>query len=598
VKPNYQGNLITTYHGDARNMAELVDESVQCVVTSPPYWGLRKYAGEQELVWGGDEKCEHQWVEGIKKWHGDRGERAKLERKEVFDDTFQVEGTISNFCALCGAWKGSYGLEPTPEMYIEHTLIFLREIWRVLRKDGVVFWNIGDSYWGGKGKSGQQTPEYQTERFNTGKSLNRLQLGGPKITMPKDGKHPFIKPKDLSLIPFRVALAAQEDGWWVRSVIIWSKSNPMPESVSNRPTVSHEYILMLTKSGQPTFWTHRDGAGARKRPQADYRWLKLKSTAIRGLKTKGEQEVSGQEQYHGQDIDKVSQIEVVEEVAVEPSDWKKKITCPECAGEGVVQTWSGWYSYEKQCPTCAGKGETTLWRRINLWTGHDYYWDPEAVKMPPAESTVGRGKVVFGGAKGRNYFPDEDDPNYRGGDEQWGRTYEYDGGGRNIRSVWEFPTQPYPGAHFAVFPEKLPELCIRAATPEAGCCSECGAPWVRRSEVIGHQKTAAMEVAGCNQDGGYKGLDRKDYASASAQSPSDAKRRILESMSKIRKSTWHPTCECGASRVPSLVLDPFMGSGTTAQVSKQLGRRGIGYELSKEYCKLALERNRQMAFSF
>ena len=112
MKPYYQDNHIRIFNKDCRSMDELSDESVQCVVTSPPYWGLRKYSGEQELVWGGDKDCEHQWVAGIKKWHGDRGERAQLVRKEVFDDTFQVEGTPSSFCSLCGAWKGAYGLDP------------------------------------------------------------------------------------------------------------------------------------------------------------------------------------------------------------------------------------------------------------------------------------------------------------------------------------------------------------------------------------------------------------------------------------------------------------------------------------------------------
>ena len=172
----------------------LPSESVQMVVTSPPYWGLRKYSGEQEITWP-------------------------------------------------DGWKGGYGLEPTIELYVEHTVQILREIKRVLRKDGVVFWNIGDSYSGSGGAGGD---------YNEG----GLREGQPKYP----GRCP-LKPKDLCLIPFRVALAVQADGWWVRQDIIWHKPNPMPESCTDRPTKSHEYIFLFTKS-KDYYWDQeavRDG---------------------------------------------------------------------------------------------------------------------------------------------------------------------------------------------------------------------------------------------------------------------------------------------------------------------------------------------------
>ncbi len=294
----YNDGFVTIYQGDCRDMSEIPDESVQCFVTSPPYWGLRKYAGEQELVWGYNH-CEHMWVSHSKYWDNRAASLMAAGEGADFGGKRDNRGQLTtNTCSLCGAWRGAYGLEPTPEMYVQHTIGILREIRRVLRKDGVVFWNIGDSYGSGKGTC-----------FNPGGGKGSFSGHGDR----KDaGAYPLdrgnvsmlrasgLKPKDLCLIPFRVAIAAQADGWWVRCDVIWNKPNPMPESVTDRPTNSHEYILMLTKSGTPQYWTHRDHAGTRQRPKVDWRWVNEKTE---------------------------------EEVAVEPPDWREKIVCPECNGE-------------------------------------------------------------------------------------------------------------------------------------------------------------------------------------------------------------------------------------------------------------------------
>jgi DNA modification methylase len=198
---------------DARRIP-LADESVQCCVTSPPYWGLRKYSGEQELDWGDKRRC---------------------------NDVFHH----GNPCKHCEYWRGAYGLEPTIEMYVEHTVCILREIRRVLRPDGVVFWNVGDSYAGGGNYRGMSSYESLSDkqRSNRGATGIHQELGATR-----DKLTGFLKPKDLCLIPARVALAAQADGWWVRSMIIWTKPNPMPESVTDRPTDAYEHVIMLTKS--------------------------------------------------------------------------------------------------------------------------------------------------------------------------------------------------------------------------------------------------------------------------------------------------------------------------------------------------------------
>jgi len=186
-------------------LRELPDESANTCVTSPPYWGLRDYGGENE-VWGGDSDCEHEWEHYTRQSENTRNNDNSLQLKSAYWDA-QEQG----HCKHCDAWWGQLGLEPTPELYVENLVLIFREVKRVLTTDGSLWLNLGDSYWAG----------------NT---------------------HPILKPKDIIGIPFRVAFALQADGWWLRQDIIWAKPNCMPEPVKDRCTKSHEHIFLLTKS--------------------------------------------------------------------------------------------------------------------------------------------------------------------------------------------------------------------------------------------------------------------------------------------------------------------------------------------------------------
>ena len=165
--------------GDVREQLQNIEEkSIQTCVTSPPYWGLRDYGAEGQL-----------------------------------------------------------GLEHTPEEYVANMVEVFREVKRVLRDDGTVWLNLGDSYNGtGGGQKNDNSPKQPSNR-------------GAKTAAFTDGKNiTGLKPKDLVGIPWLVAFALRADGWYLRSDIIWHKPNPMPESVTDRPTKSHEYIFLLSKS--------------------------------------------------------------------------------------------------------------------------------------------------------------------------------------------------------------------------------------------------------------------------------------------------------------------------------------------------------------
>ena len=234
----------TLYHGHVLDVLRAMpSESVHCVVTSPPYWGLRDYR-LPPVVWGGDPDCEHEWGPWYER-HERRepdvvaGKSRTTDRFYGNDPTRRFCGdhqrhTAGAFCQRCGAWLGQLGLEPWPELYVEHLVEVFREVRRVLRPDGTLWLNLGDSY---AANRGYQVPDSKWR--DVGNHMPRRVTEG-------------LKPKDLIGIPWAVAFALRDDGWWLRAEIIWAKRAPMPESVKDRPTRAHEHIFLLTPSDE--YW--------------------------------------------------------------------------------------------------------------------------------------------------------------------------------------------------------------------------------------------------------------------------------------------------------------------------------------------------------
>jgi DNA modification methylase len=230
-------------------LAQLGDGSVHCVVTSPPYFGLRDYGTAR---WdGGSTDCDHLMPpNGIR----DKGRDRKASNGKFHDSPKpnQIRQQFARECCKCGASRidKQIGLELTPDAYVSTLVEVFRGVKRVLRKDGTCWLNLGDSYAGSWGAQSRPNGNDSKSNLGGGSMLSARQIEAhPKSTQTGSLKNtPGCKPKDLIGIPWRVAFALQADGWWLRQDIIWSKPNPMPESVTDRCTKAHEYLFLLTKA--------------------------------------------------------------------------------------------------------------------------------------------------------------------------------------------------------------------------------------------------------------------------------------------------------------------------------------------------------------
>lgn len=379
-------------------LRSLKDSSVHVIVTSPPYWGLRRYAGVQDREWADGSTC-------------------------------------------------AFGLEPSLLLYVQHSVEVFRELKRVLHPSGTFWLNLGDCY----DHAGPQpsTGIHQRNEVPLPETFKRAKSGRSK--------------KNLAMMPARVALALQDDGWILRQDIIWAKGlsfcptysgSVMPESIQDRAIWSHEHLFHFA------------------------------------LKDK-------------------------------------------------------------------------------------YYYDIEGNKEPYAASTLrdvargyqGIGRKDYGG----NAVQDPSQVKKRT------LAAVQAGTGRNLRNVWVVPKEPLKEAHFAAFPTKLVEPVIKLGSSEKGCCPSCLNPWERvthKEEIPEHVKQQFEAARGRTE------LDLGRGDGYTHRKP-NFRRRVLG-------EGWRPTCACDAGDpIPTVVLDPFSGSGRAGIVSVRLGRAYIGIDASPEYCNIA-----------
>jgi DNA modification methylase len=404
------------------------DESIDMVMTSPPYWGLRDYG---------------------------------------------VEGQL--------------GLEEHPNEYIKKLTKGFREVKRVLKKSGSVYLNMGDTYFSTSAGSGGATKKQST---NKGSFFNVR-------TFKPDGT--WLQPKQLMLMPSRVAIAMQEDGWVLRNDIIWHKPNPMPSSVKDRLNTTFEHVFHFVKARK--YYYDLD---AIREPHAESTKERIKYGHNKKQKGGGTSLNSGHGFKDGGVVDyyaEKGQAHYTNPLGKNPGD--------------VIQD----EAIRRNIEDGIGPINNRYRNRIRLLSGHNYPYTK----------------------------------------------------GKNPGDFWNITTQPFPEAHFAVYPEKLCEKPIKASCP-AEICKKCG----KARERVSKRDTPTKKVNRSKRDGDNDRAIGGVYQKFMEEHP-------------LKTIGW-TSCDCKAGFSPGIVLDPFAGAGTTCLVAKKLGRNYIGIELKKEYCEIARKR--------
>jgi DNA modification methylase len=528
--------------GDARAvLATLPAESVQCVVTSPPYWGLRDY-GLPPTVWGGEDPgCAHAWgaeERGRRKDLLPPSESSSSSRMGTDDRQGFGPPTGGHFCSRCNAWRGSLGLEPDPALYVAHLVEVFRAVRRILRDDGTCWVNLGDSYTAG-GRGGHS-------------GLANLEHWGRVVPPQGEGNAyvkpavpPGLKPKDLIGIPWRVAFALQADGWYLRSEIIWHKPNPMPESVTDRPTKAHEQLFLLAKAERYYFDAEAIKEPDITRPQ---QWL---SNGYDDRRVPGQPPQSpGMSARQAAGLGHGRNKRSVWTIPSAPFAEAHFATFPPALVEPCVQAGT---SARGACPACGAP-----WARQVQPTA-----DYAAMLAKPPERPH---KDEFDFLAFSQYLRERREV------AGLSRADIDDALGTNTAYAW-WEGRTYIGA----FRQQAPSWPLYLRLKELlGLDNRFDASLQRYRVRILHEgewKHMAQDVL-------VEG-NRKGGRAATAA---------------YETTGWCPTCACSpAEPVRGRVLDPFAGAGTVGLVADRLGRDAILIELKPEYAAMAERRIREEA---
>ena len=451
-------------------------------------------------------------------------------------------------CGKCGARRADsqVGLEPSPEEYVDRLVLIFREVRRVLRDDGVLWLNLGDSYNAYNGNAGQGGPVGLTQ------SAERPRLPSGYGLTAKG-----LKPKDLMGIPWMVAFALRADGWYLRSDVIWAKPNPMPESVLDRPTNAHEHVFLLTKSAryfydaeairEPAKDWSRGGPGTGIQETFHYGAGNGGNAGLSDLAARYKSQGGGfsrkyaeaQPNHGAMRLERPDVVgrnkRNVWEIATQPYAEAHFATFPTKLVEPCLLAGSS----PKACGQCGAP-----WRRVIVSTGAVNERKREDIGTVRLSSEGWRRDTNSGDADGARGLS--------------GATYQPQ---RAATGAWE-PTC---------------DCCPKT-------CSACAAPWqrtVERGELAGEARI---------QPGPRPAADERGVSASGLARTNGRTWRESDTV------VWNATCDCDAPPTEAddsgrcIVLDPFAGSGTVGVVARWYGRDFVGLELNGDYCRMARRR--------
>ena len=489
------------------------DESLDMCITSPPYWGLRDY-GTEGQIWGGDNKCKHDFDKSKRKLHSGswgKDDNVLPHYKNATELNWEVEDST---CNKCGAWNGQLGLEPTPDMFVDHLCDIFDEIKRCLRPHGTCWVNLGDTYANsGYGKG-------------TGSFKNKNNPGTmtPKVSCE-------LPQKCLVQIPSRFAIEMTNRGWILRNEIIWHKPSCLPSPATDRFTVDFEKMFFFTKNKKYYFkqqFEHlTDGSVKQSKvPSKDvpYAVQPRKKEFI--------------EYRHTPEL----HTDGHEEIRQYLQDWRNK------AGFTVKQVEEHFGNRKGHHWFEAAKSETSSYPSAHDWKELKklFRFDDKYDEVMTTVHTKSSEK--------------SNDPR-----------------GRNKRAVWSINTASFKGAHFAVYPPALIDSPIDAGCPEY-IDKKTGKP---RERTVTKRSLERYELP----------TDNPMYRPAKY----DGKHKELLGYSPGQKYAVYEDEGYTDGRdddefTPGVVLDPFFGSGTTAEVAMKQGKDWVGIELNEDYEKISQKR--------
>ncbi len=475
-------------------LRNIPDESVDCVVSSPPYYGLRDYSGVATYVsddydellrianidlqnhrdrvlenqrdryyltkpvfnekdkkwhtslkydisgiWGGNPECEHEWVnQEIHKDNlrfRDPNHKASVGNHKN-QEIYSSSNVKTNSCYKCGAWKGQLGLEPTYQLYVEHLMLVMKELKRILKKTGTLFWNMGDSYASSGGPSrhfGYPDPKWDKARNGSFEEPTAFKQG--------------IKPKSLMGIPERFMIAMLDDGWVLRNKLPWIKMNAMPSSKKDGFTPKWEYVYFFTKKSQSYYF---DLDSIRK-PLAESSIKRISQENIPNQFKSGK----SAEFAETEPVNNIPKIlnNMHNSFNIRVRDAKKGI---------LDKKWGNKYTAsDEEIANYDEKNYTSKRIKHDEAVKRSGTYDDPLHTHPNHPNGANPGDVLFDDTIYDLYT----DPNIQ---DAFIEYLELERPELLMPSILDIPTMPHSFAHFAVFPETLVEPLIKAGCPSDG----------------------------------------------------------------------------------------------------------------------------------